>query len=750
MKTYHYNLRSRLLIALFLCIALPTHAEEEWGLCQSWPQPTFSPTAPGLDPKLTPIYISADYAELKDQQSLSLEGDVQITQGKLHWQADNAHYDQLTNTLNTHSAMRYNAEGFSATSQSARFGLEHNTGTLHDSEYFLYERHARGKSTFIELTGDNRIILKGASFTTCDPGHEDWSLNGTTVTLNHNTGMGSAFNAYVKFKGVPFFYFPYLSFPITGERTSGFLAPSIGSSDTGGNEIALPYYWNIHPQADAVITPHNYSQRGLQLNTELRYLSKLGQSTLTTEYLDDKVYDATRRLNSFKHHGRFGDGWQLDLQYEQISDDDYYNDFGSSLGKTSISHIERYANLAYHFGQGDVSLKLQDFQTIDASISEINRPYRRLPQFNINYRTTADDALYEIGINGEYVRFQHQNRLTGSRLNVNPYISAPVEHLAGFITPKLSLRYTAYDLDKNSAVRENYSINRTLPIYSVDAGLFLERNTQLLKQDFIHTLEPRLFYLYVPYRDQQDLPLFDTGTRGFNMNYLFQENRFTGTDRVGDTNQLTLALSTRLLESSSGQERLSATLGQIIYFDSQRVSLGADLDNNRTNSNVILETKASLGKHLTLNSNFIWDTEYDLVTQRYHRVQYKDGNRRIINLTYRYQGNSISAPEHQQKELDLSMLWPINPSWSMIARRYHSLPDDRTLEKLLGVEYSSCCWAFRVVRRALYDKNTAAANNGNGLRYGWMAQLELKGLTNIGQRIEDMMENSIIGYNAIR
>jgi len=738
------------LLALLLCLALPAHAEQNWGLCQVWPQPSFEPAATSISPELTPININADYAELKDQQSLTLTGHVHITRGNQRWQTNNAFYDQINNTLASQAPMRYDTESFSATSNRASFGLENNTGKLSETEYFLFERHARGKSRQIELTGDERIILKGASFTTCDPGHEDWSLNGTTVTLNHNTGMGSAFNAYVKFKGVPFFYFPYLSFPITGERTSGFLAPSIGSSDIGGNEIALPYYWNIHPQADATITPHNYTRRGLQLTTELRYLSRLGKSTLTGEYLDDQVYGSSRRLTGFEHRGRFDNGWQLDLQYQQVSDDEYYDDFGGSLSSTSVSHIERYAKLAYHFDQGNISLNLQDFQTIDASIIESRRPYRRLPQLSLNYRTTDNDAVYEMGITGEYVRFQRQGRLTGNRLDLTPYVSAPLEHLAGFIKPKLSLRYTAYDLDENSAVRDDYQISRAVPIYNIDAGIFLERDTHLLERDFIHTLEPRLFYLYVPYRDQQDLPIFDTAQRAFNRSYLFQENRFSGADRMGDTHQLTLALSSRLLESSNGKERLSATIGQIIYFDDRQVSLNTDSINERSHSNVIIEASAKLGQHLSLRSNFIWDTEYDLITKRDHRIQYKDGNRRIVNLSYRYLGNTTLAPDSQQKELDLSMLWPINPSWSMIARRYHSLPDDRTLEKLLGIEYSSCCWAFRVVRRAIYDENTADANNGNGLRYGWMAQLELKGLTSIGQRIEELMQDSIIGYSAIR
>ncbi len=725
-------------------------AAEQWQLCRPWPiSPPPAQASPMPTDANTPVTLFADSAEATARQAFSLQGNVLIQRGSEQLLADEAHYDEHSGQLNAAGNIRFDSSDFTALSHTVEIDLNSNLSLFRDNEYFIPRRHTRGASQTIEQSGNDLTVLKSASITTCDPGDKGWAIRGSTIKLNHADGIGSVYNARVSFLGVPFIYIPYLRFPITGERTSGLLAPSFGSSSSGGTELALPYYWNIHPQLDATITPHNYTRRGLKWDTEVRYLSPLGTSKLNTEMINDDVYGAKRELYRFEHQGSFANGWSADVRYAKVSDQNYFSDFGNSLATTSVTHLERHARLDYNFANGSLMLRAQDYQTLNDAIPESSRPYRRLPQITFDYDQPQGDGRLRYGVESEWVRFQRSDRLMANRLDIQPYVSLPFERQAGFIIPKLSGRYTSYQIDENSAALADYSLSRTLPTFSLDSGLFLERDTTLFSKKMLQTLEPRLFYLYVPYRDQSDLPRFDTGLSGFSMAQLFVENRFNGADRVGDTNQLSIALTSRLLESDSGKERLRLSMGQIVYFEDRQVTLSGNELDSRRNSEAIFEAKLALGEYVSLSSDLIWNTEYDLITKRYLKFQYKKGRNKIINLSYRYQGNHITLPTRQKREIDLSALWPINPSWSIIGRRYHSLENNRTLEKMLGVEYDSCCWAFRLVRRALFSKSTTDPSGEGELRYSWLAQLELKGLTSIGKRIEEMMEKSVVGYSSV-
>ncbi len=743
---------------LWLLVATLTHgagvlASEQWPLCRPWPisAPVLASPQPSPLPGdgKGPITLFADSAELTAQQSFRLNGDVLIQRDGEQLSADAARYDQSSGQLEASGNIRFSSADFTAFSSSVAIDLNTDLSIFRENEYFIPERHTRGASRTIEQRGEQLTVLKSASITTCDPGDEGWAIRGSTIKLDHSRGVGSVYNARVSFQGVPFVYIPYLRFPITGERTTGLLAPSFGSSSNGGTELALPFYWNIHPQLDATINPHNYTERGLKWDTEVRYLSRLGRSKLNTEILNDDVYGAKREFYRFEHQGSFANGWRADVRYAQVSDQNYFSDFGSSLSTTSVTHLERHARLDYSAGDIRFMARVQDYQTLNEAIPQSSRPYRRLPQITFDYDKRPASGWLRYGVESEWVRFQRSDRLMADRLDIQPYVSLPFERQAGFIIPKLSGRYTHYQIDEQSAALTDYSLSRTLPTFSLDSGLFFERDTTLLSTKMLQTLEPRLFYLYVPYRDQSELPRFDTGLSGFSMAQLFVENRFNGADRVGDTNQLSIALTSRLLESDSGKERLRASVGQIVYFEDRQVGLSGNELEQRSNSEAIFEAKLALGDYISLSSDLIWNTEYDLITKRYLKFQYKKGRNKIINLSYRYQGNHITLPERQRREIDLSALWPINHSWSIIGRRYHSLEDNRTLEKMLGFEYDSCCWAFRLVRRALFSKSTTDPNGEGELRYSWLAQLELKGLTSIGKRIEEMMEKSVVGYSSV-
>ena len=740
-----------ILLLLSSLTAAPGLAQDLYGLCQAWPRPQidFADPEPGAK-----VYIDADAAR-REPPHIHYWGDVLVRRPDAQLRADVLRYTETSRIAHVRGKLRYDLADFALEAQQGWLDLTTDSGEFTDNAYFVYDRHGRGQARRIELRSSDLTVLKRANYTTCDIGAQHWLLRANTVKLHHDRGIGTAYNAYATFYGVPFFYLPYFSFPITGERKTGFLPPSVGSNDDGGNELILPFYINIHPQMDATVTLHHYTQRGPQWLGELRWLTTLGKTVIDAEHLRDQVEDSTRTLHGLRHESRFDNGWEADVTFIQVSDKDYLNDFASSLDVTSASHLERRAQTAYQFGHGSFTARIQDYQTVDETIPDNRRPYRRLPELDFDYETALAGPLH-LALESEWVRFQRSQRLDGSRLDVLPSLSLRLERLWGYVIPKLSWRHTQYELTPATAtsVLEQDRPTRTLAYSSVDAGIFLERDTAIGPLKLLHTLEPRVFYLNVPYQDQSDIPTFDTGLSTLNMAQLFEENRFTGADRVGDTEQVSVSITSRLLEADSGLERLSLGMGQIYYLQNRLITLRQDLRDQRNNSDIVIEGDITLNRHLKFKSDLLWDTEYELLTKRDFRLEYRQDNRKIFNLSYRVQGNKVTNPDNVAKEIDVSVLWPITRQWSIIGRRFHSIPDDRTIEKMWGTEFNNCCWTFRVVKRALFVE----ADNPDPLdpdslgeqRWSVWAQLELKGLTSLGRGIDNLMQDSILGYTPIR
>lgn len=737
-----------LMLTLFAAgVARGAESAELWGQCHAWPAPVFS--YPGEDRgEQSATFLGADSSEGRENGEIDLLGNITVQRPDQQLFADKASYNRTLKTLEVRGNIRYEAADFTTQADYARMALESGEGRFENSQYVIPSRQARGSSSAIEIEGDDRTILRQASYTTCDPGSEDWILRASSVELNRNSGMGSAWNARIAFQGVPFIYIPYIRFPITSERMTGLLAPTYGTSKLGGTELAIPIYINLHPQLDLTITPHNYTNRGLKWDNELRYLSHYGSGKIHTEQIDDSVYGQERRLFEYSHTGHLAAGWSGDLLVNRVSDRYYFNDFGNSLSVSSLTHLERHARLAYGDRYGQFMIQAQGYQTIDDTTPYSQRPYRRLPQ--ITYTSAAREAgALRLNFNSEIVRFQQHEQITGSRANLTPTLSLPYQRPAGFIIPKLSLSLSRYALEEAHNTLGASTLHRTLPITSLDSGLYLERETQILGNRYLQTLEPRAFYLYVPYRDQSNYPLFDSGSYDFSSAQLFRTNRFAGIDRIGDANQVTLALTSRLLRQHDGWELLRGSVGQIHYLKDRQVTLTGNQIDSSSRSETIFDAELHPSRPLSLRGDLFWDSEKSRVTRRDLRLQYNNDERHIISINYR-QRNSTSSTNTMTREIDSSIVWPLARQWSIIGRRYHSLEDNRTLEKLAGVEYSDCCWAFRAVRHATFVESAGATSAPYGtLRYGWYLQLELKGLTSLGDSIDKLMQDKILGYKAI-
>lgn len=684
-------------------------------------------------PADAPVRMQADHVS-GTTQHVELTGNVRIDRGNRSLQAQRIIYDKRTDRADAAGDVRFEQPGLQISGRSGYTLIHGERGEFNDAHYRLTPYNARGSAKKIEKINGTITHLDQATFTTCPAPKPAWQLSAHKVELNSASGIGQAYDVKVEFKGVPLLYSPWLSFPIGDRRKSGFLAPSIGHSGQSGAEISIPYYWNIAPNQDATITPRLLSKRGLQLNGEYRYLTASSHGTIGASYLpDDRRYGGSRSLFSFNDQSRFSAHWRADVSLSRASDRTYFQDLGRSLNLATTTSLERRIDLRYDNGPWAVLGRLQNFQPLT------NTPdtYERLPQILVHANVPDPHRPLIYHVYGEAVRFQHAgSAVTGTRLDLDPGVTLDLRGAAWFLRPQLNVRYTHYSLSDVSPGQPR-TLTRTTPIVSVDSGLYFDRNTHWGQRALVQTLEPRLFYLYVPYRDQSNIPIFDTTPLDFGFNQLFRTNRFAGADRQGDANQLSAALTTRFLDPDGGQELLRASLGEIFYFRNRKVVLPGDSVDRTSRSALAGEVAAAISRHGSVSVSGQWDPNQRQTDQALVRYHYQRDQRHIINLEYRYLRGNI-------QQADLAALWPLTSRWQAVARWDYSIRDRRTLEALAGVEYDSCCWAVRLAaRRYITASSTGVGSTQNT---GIYLQLILKGLGSVGQRVDDLLEHGILGY----
>jgi LPS-assembly protein len=706
--------------------AAPGTPLNDWGLCHVY-SPLSPPSASGEDGV---TLLSADEAEMTGRNLVTLHGGAEALRGEQSLRADTAIYNKDTADVHAEGNVQYTRPGLVAEGDRGQMNLDAEKGRLDNARFRLYQRHARGSADSAAFLDRNVTVLRNALYTTCDPGNDDWLLRAGRVRLDQASGTGTATNVSLSFMGVPFLYSPWLSFPIDDRRKSGFLAPVVGESSRNGVEIALPYYLNLHPQFDATLTPRLVSRRGLMLGSELRYLNAWGEGSLDFEYLpDDKLVDEDRSLLRYRHDGHPVPGLTANVDYSLASDADYFRDLGNSLSIASVTHLDQHAAVLYQADTWMASGRLQSYQTIDDAIPRNSRPYEQLPILVFRTQRPELNLRPYYRLVSSYVDFQHSDRIGGQRLDLQPGLSLPLYTPAAYFQPTATLRYTHYGLDARPAAggREQ---ERTLPVFSIDSGLFLERDTDWGGLDLVQTLEPRLYYLNVPYRDQSDIPLFDTGLPDFNLSQLFRDNRFNGSDRVGDANQLSVAVSTRFLERETGRQRAQFGIGRIYYFEDRRVTLGG-LPETAPVSDLVAEANASLSQSLTATVDARKSEATGKIDKAGVQLTYKPAPRSVIDVSYRFREGSL-------EQTDIALVWPLSPRWRLIARRNYSIFDHQELETLAGVEYQTCCWRLRLVNRRYLNTDLTEHNRI------FYVQLDLLGLTTLGERLENLLDRGIL------
>ena len=729
---------SRIISSLLLVLAISPAKAQDRAACET-------PSARELsrdslldqygvgDPDVVEFLTGEFEAQLADGPAASMSGGVVLRRGDRLAGAETASYDPAQRALNLTGGVRYEDPDSLVLSDSAEFAYDSGRIRFEGAEFEVGPDNARGAANILEINQDGRLRLVEVSYTTCPPESNDWIIEAGEIELNTRTGVGKARSVRLRFQGVPILYTPYLSFPITDARKSGVLTPEIGSTGRSGNELSIPYYWNIAENYDATFTPRLLTDRGLQVGTEFRYLLENSDGKLEVEYLpDDNKFNDNRHLLRFGHQTLFANGWRNQIDFSDVSDNQYFEDLGGSLSISSITHLNR--SLAFDFFGENWSLfgRVQEYQTIDSAILPGDEPYQRLPQ--IYARGFWPDSVLGLtyGLDTEVVYFDRDVGVTGWRLNAVPQVELPIEKPGWFVIPAVVVDHTRYDL-QNTIAGQDQQPSRTVPIVSLDTGLILERlmNTEERR---IQTLEPRLLYVHAPFREQSGLPVFDTIVPDLNLVQLYRKNRFLGVDRIADTDQVSVGITSRIIDVNSGRELMSATIGQALYLSKQGVTLPGEPPIVSDSSDYIAEVRFLIYDNLNFDVGHQWSGGDRGTAQSEARLQYRPQSNKILNLAYRFRRQSL-------EQGDVSWSWPLSQSWNFVGRYNFSFRDNEVLEQFYGLEYESCCWGLRLVSRRHISTRDGTRDSSFGL------QLVLKGMTSVGTKADRLLERGILGYS---
>ncbi|WLQ13897.1 LPS-assembly protein LptD [Hahella aquimaris] len=688
------------------------------------------------------------------ESAMRLQGNVKAQQGAWWLEADQVELDRQTNVVDLQGLKAARAPGLLLHGETARYNLDSKDFSLSDASYLIHQRHARGDAERISSADAQLVRIEDGSYTTCDPMHNDWSIAASEIILDREQGEGTAKHMTLRVKDVPVMYFPYLRFPIDDRRKSGFLYPTIGTSNTGrGMSFGIPYYFNLAPDYDATYSPLYMHGRGLLSELEGRWLTedtysemRLGYIAHDSEFSKENPNESGRRWAlDFTNRYDVSKNWRSTIDYNVVSDKDYLNDLNRTLEIQQETHIKRSWDVAYLGGGYSFKSHVQGYQTVDDDIVDNDRPYMLLPQLSFGWGRDFDPVAF--GLESEFTYFWRDDenldpardqQVVGARWRTQPSLKLPLSTTWGYLTPKLRLDHTDYQLEQRATGLDE-SISRTVPFYSLDAGMYFDRTLTLFGDEYNQSLEPRLFYVYSPEQDQDDIPDFDTSVATFSYSQLYKEDRFVGGDRVGDNNRLTLGVTSRFNDRATGAERLRASVGQIFYYEDQQVGLGTEGLSDESESPWAGELVWRPNDRFDFKVEGLWDwqerqTEKGATTLAFHDPEY----RKLLNLSHRYTHNDL-------EQTDVSVLFPVTDSVSVLGRWFFDLVNHRTIGTMAGVEYNDCCWRFQVIARS-FLKDADDTENSE-LDHGVFLRFQLRGLGNIGSRFEDVMAKEMRNFN---
>lgn len=699
---------------------------------------------PGIGTDRDAVFLRADRLEGKTDESVEASGKVELRTRRQTVLADWLHYDFSTEEVHAKGNVVVRRGTDTIAGPEARFKRIDETGVFNQPDFHIGENASRGVGKELQFLGENKYQISDMRYTTCVAGNDDWYLTSDEVDIDRSRLVGTARNASIVFKGTTILSWPSLDFPLSNERKSGFLTPVFGTSNSRGIEMSLPYYFNLAPNYDATLTPRFMTRRGLQLIGQERYLFPNAAGELDAEFLPDRITGTNRYLLSWKHNQNFASvpGLSGFVDLEKVSDDAYFTDLSDRVVVTSQTELPRQVGLSYNRGPFSFMGQIQTFQTLQDPAAPIVPPYFREPQLVMNMSPVSWNGL-DFAAAGEFVRFRQPTLVQAERTMLYPTVTWSRQGNAWFFTARTGLSMTHYDFEQPTPPDPSLldlHLNRVLPISSLDGGLVFERDTNWFDKAFIQTLEPRAYYVNIPYRNQSQIPAFDTAIDDFNFSQLFTENRYLGIDRIGDANQLTLAALTRLIDPQTGEEKMRFAIGQRYYFEPQLVTLTEPPRTGNT-SDILLSGEARLSDVWSAAGALDYDIAHPQIERLDIGVRWQPAPGSVLNASYRYNRMAVQPDGTfaQLNQVDVSGQWPFKENWSVIARWNYSIVDKKTLEGVVGLEYNGGCWAFRIAAQSLTTATETASKSV-------FAQFELNGLARFGTNPIDILKRNVPGY----
>lgn len=731
-----FNRKTIVLGTLLLPGAL-AHAQDPLALC-AVPPISFDPQTLSSEGE---VVVRANRAEIIENQTAVFEGDVDIVSDKAVITAEKAIIEDNGTSVFAEGDVTYQNEQLRVESESVNLESETQQLNLISTRYQLTGFVGHGSADQIAVDANSGLSLQDVTFTTCPLGGEDWQIRASEISIEKDSILGEAKNTRFYIGGVPVFYLPYFAFPVSDQRQTGLLFPNLTSSSATGVDIEQPFYWNIAPNYDMTISPRYMTQRGLQLKTEFRYLLNNAIGSIDLEYLPDDNDivgdDNDRYFYRFFHQGQFAENWQLNIDFNGLSDDNYIVDLGSDFYNRADTHLYRTLGVSYYTQNLDFTAQLRDF----AVIGDHPDTYRALPETKLEYRTGLSDYM-KLRVNSELAYFENslESQPEALRFHLAPTLSIPYQRQWGELLAEASVLNTYYKQEniENTALAEE--VTRTLGQVRLYGNVIFERQQQWQGQTSTITLEPQFQYLYTSFEDQSDIGLYDTTLLLNDVEGLFRGQEFTGLDRISDNNQMTIGVTSRVLDSAN-REQFVVSVGQIFYFADNKVAAAAK---DQDSSSIAAELDWRINPRWLVHTDVQVSSESDKIDRSSLSLEYRRDKESLVQLSHRYVRN-LSGEQIDQ--IGLSASWPINDKWHWVGRYYRDLNLNRSIESYFGLQYESCCWALRfVAQRHLSNRiDGGGMQSINEFDSGIALQFIFKGIGSTKNN-RDMLEDGMFGY----
>lgn len=692
----------------------------------------------------TPTFARAQRIEGTVDEKIVLEGNAEIRRGGTVLRGDRITYTQATDEVSVDGNARVYGRGATFSAPTLRFHVDAQTGSMSDATFTYAARQGRGEASLIEFLGEQRVRMESATFTTCSPGDQSWWVQADKIEVDGLEESANASFARLYFQGLPILASPMLGFPIGERRRTGFLTPSFGLSTTLGTDIRTPFYWNIAPNYDYTLTPRFMSKRGVLFGNEFRFLTPDLSGTLMYDVIpNDRQTDDARdytgvRLN-YAGTGVFS-GFAAGVNYNRVSDDNYFVDFSSTILGSSQKVLPQDAFVSYTQPFWNSGVRVTKNQTLQDPSAPVVPPYERVPQVTLN-GFVADWHGWDLGVQFDGTRFVNPGipLPEGSRIIVNPRVAYPIQAAGWFVIPRAQLSATYYSMDEKYYPFDT-SQSRVLPILSLDSGLIFEREGSWFGRDAVQTLEPRLYYAWIPYRDQSQLPNFDSALADLNYVQFFTENIYSGYDRIVNANQLTFALATRILDQETGAEWMRAAIAQRYYFTPQKVTLPTESPRASNESDLLAGLTAQLGNNWAMDLAAQYSAEQSEISRATAGARWQPRRSSVLSAYYRYVAGDPNQGGTDQ--IDVSAQWPLSDRWYAVGRYNYSIDSRKPIEVIAGFEFKEDCWLVRFAFQRFQTTTDSSTTN-------FYIQLELTGLTSVGTNALSQLQRNIPGYQRI-